>query len=121
MMPVKKSQMWLSGQIVCMNQGSGGESLVRGHNISVQQHCLFIERSGYGISPWLVTQFKTPGNYVEHRLNLIHTREKCAIERTFGQLKRRFSILSNCIRFSLDRVLKIVVSCTVLHNIGKQI
>lgn len=77
--------------------------------------------SGYGISPWLITPFKPAVNIVQGRFNRQHASERVIIERVFGQLKRRFPILGNCIRLSLDKVPKVVVSCAVLHNVAKHL
>lgn len=75
--------------------------------------------SGYGLSPWLITPFKPPTNGGERHFNLCHAKERVIIERCFGQLKKRFPILGNCVRVSLQRVPKVIVCCGVLHNIAK--
>lgn len=77
--------------------------------------------SGYGISPWLITPFKPPNNAAERDFNLNHAKERVIVERCFGQLKRRFPILANCVRVSLEKIPKIIVCCAVLHNIAKHL
>ncbi|XP_046684548.1 putative nuclease HARBI1 [Homalodisca vitripennis] len=77
--------------------------------------------SGYGISPWLITPFKPPQTDIQRRFNRVHAKERVVIERVFGQLKKRFPILGNCVRLSLDRVPKVIVTCTVLHNVAKHL
>lgn len=77
--------------------------------------------SGYGLSPWLITPFKPPRTDPERQFNLLHCRERVIIERCFGQLKRRFPILGNCVRVALRNVPKVIVSCAVLHNIAKHL
>lgn len=77
--------------------------------------------TGYGISPWLITPFKPPRNVDQRRFNLNHARERVMVERVFGQLKQRFPILGNCVRVSLQRVPKVIVTCAVLHNISKHL
>lgn len=77
--------------------------------------------SGYGLSPWLITPFKPPRTHQERQFNLIHARERVVIERCFGQLKRRFPILGNCVRVALNNIPQVVVSCAVLHNIAKNL
>lgn len=75
--------------------------------------------SGYGISPWLITPFKPPANAAERNFNLCHSRERVIIERCFGQLKKRFPILGNCVRVSLKKVPKalyVAQSYTTLQN-----
>ncbi|KAJ8944099.1 hypothetical protein NQ314_009555 [Rhamnusium bicolor] len=77
--------------------------------------------SGYGISPWLITPFQSPRNGLEPHFNLIQARERCIIERLFGQLKKRFPILGNCVRVTSKRVPKVIISCAVLHNVAKHL
>jgi hypothetical protein len=77
--------------------------------------------SGYGISPWLITPFKPAGNAAQRHFNLIHARERVIVERVFGQIKRRFPIVGNCVRVSLRRVPKVIVTCAVLHNVAKHL
>ncbi|KAJ8967661.1 hypothetical protein NQ314_002696 [Rhamnusium bicolor] len=76
---------------------------------------------GYGISPWLITPFQPPRNGLERHFNLIQARERCIIERLFGQLKKRFPILGNCVRVTSERVPKVIISCAVLHNVAKHL
>lgn len=75
--------------------------------------------SGYGIAPWLLTPFLPPRNRNEITFNTYHKKERVVIERVFGQLKQRFSILGNLIRIKLDKIPKTFVACAVLHNIAK--
>lgn len=82
--------------------------------------CL-IGDSGYGISPWLITPFKPPRDDRQRHFNRLHARERVVVERVFGQLKRRFPIIGNCVRISLERVPKLIVSCAVLHNVAKHL
>lgn len=77
--------------------------------------------SGYGISPWLITPFKPAVNNIERRFNRKHASERVVIERVFGQIKKRFPILGNCIRVPLHRVPKVIASCAVLHNVAKHL
>lgn len=77
--------------------------------------------SGYGLAPWLITPFKTPQQDIQRRFNHIHAKERVIIERVFGQLKKRFPILANCVRVSLERVPKLVLCCAVLHNVAKHL
>ena len=80
-----------------------------------------IGNSGYGISPWLITPFKPPRDDRQRHFNRLHARERVVVERVFGQLKRRFPIIGNCVRISLERVPKLIVSCAVLHNVAKHL
>lgn len=77
--------------------------------------------SGYGISPWMLTPYDEVRNALEHQFNVVHAQERVVIERIFGQMKRRFPILSSNVRISVDKVPKLIISCAVLHNIGKHL
>lgn len=77
--------------------------------------------SGYGIAPWLITPFKPPHTAQQVNFNLHHARERVVIERIFGQLKNRFPVLGNCVRVSLDKIPKTIISCAILHNVGKHL
>nr|CAI5852143.1 unnamed protein product [Callosobruchus analis] len=70
---------------------------------------------GYGISRWLMTPYRNP----EISFNTLFTKERVIIERCFGQLKRSFSILQYMVRLKLNRVVSVIISCAVLHNISK--
>ena len=75
--------------------------------------------SGYGITTWLLTPFDKPRNAREWNFNSTHAQERVIIERVFGQLKRRFPILSSQVRIAVKNVPKLVISCALLHNIAK--
>lgn len=75
--------------------------------------------SGYGLSPWLITPFQQPRNVQDRYFNLTHSQERVIVERIFGQVKKGFPILANCVRVSLENVPKVVISCCVLHNVAK--
>lgn len=77
--------------------------------------------SGYGITPFLLTPFLTPNTAAERNYNEIHKRARCSIERSFGQLKRRFHCLGSILRCDLDRVPSIIVVCFILHNQAKRL
>lgn len=76
---------------------------------------------GYGISPWLLTPFKNPNTHVQENYNSIHAKERCVIERCFGQLKRRFPMLQYTFRLKTETIPKHIVSAFVLHNIAKHL
>ncbi|KAJ8940577.1 hypothetical protein NQ314_010655 [Rhamnusium bicolor] len=67
------------------------------------------------------TSPEPPRNGLERHFNLIQARERCIIERLFGQLKKRFPILGNCVRVTSERVPKVIISCAVLHNVAKHL
>ncbi|XP_056636881.1 putative nuclease HARBI1 [Diorhabda sublineata] len=75
--------------------------------------------SGYGITPWLLTPFDESRNAREKNHNSTHAQERVIIERVFGQMKRRFPILSSQVRTPVKNVPNLVISCRVLHNVAK--
>lgn len=80
---------------------------------------LIIGDEGYGISPWLMTPYKRPNGPHETNYNRIHTKERVVIERAFGQIKRKFPILSGRIRIKTERIPTVVIACFVLYNVSK--
>lgn len=86
-----------------------------------QVNAVILGDIGYGISPWLMTPYENPMTQEEKAYNKIHAKERVIIERCFGQLKKRFSILQNPIRVALDKVPSIVLACATLHNIAKHL
>lgn len=75
--------------------------------------------SGYPLQPWLMTPFHNPAqNSPESRFNDAHIRTRNCIERCNGVLKSRFRCLlkERVLRYSPERVGKIVNSCAILHN-----
>ena len=77
--------------------------------------------SAYALRPWLLTPF--PGNPEGAKLsyNISHMRTRNVIERAFGVLKARFSVLKSGIRLKgkngHDRSAKLITACTILHNL----
>lgn len=80
---------------------------------------VLIADAGYALTPWLMTPFKNPRNDMERNYNRVHAENRVIIERLFGQLKRRFPILSSKIRIALEKIPTLIVSCFVLHNVSK--
>ena len=77
--------------------------------------------NGYAIAPFLLTPFLRPDTPAEVNYNWVHKRARCTIERTFGQVKRRFHCIGSILRCSLDRVPSVIVSCFILHNLAKDV
>lgn len=75
--------------------------------------------SGYGIAPFLMTPYPQPETEQQQRYNVLHARSRVAIERSFGQLKRRFPILRYGIRLQLHKAPTCILACFVLHNVAK--
>lgn len=96
---------------------SGVLDVVRRHDGDVS----LLGDSGYSITPWLLTPFDEPRNAHERKYNVTHAQERVIIERVFGQLKRRFPILSSQVRIRFENIPKLVISCAVLHNIAKHL
>lgn len=53
--------------------------------------------------------------------NTQHFKERLTIERVFGQITIKFSILANDCHVKLNKVPKVLVEFYVLYNIGKHI
>lgn len=81
-------------------------------------NAVLIADDGYGIEPSLMTPFANP-NEAERNYNTLLKRERCIIERCFGQLKRRFPILQYVCRVKLANVPKIIIASIILHNVAK--
>lgn len=74
--------------------------------------------SRYACRSYLLTPFLTPQTEKEVRYNAAHVKTRNVIERAFGVLKRRFSVLSTPVRTKLANTKNIIVACAVLHNIA---
>ncbi|XP_030762163.1 putative nuclease HARBI1 [Sitophilus oryzae] len=83
------------------------------------QRALLLADEGYGIEPCLMTPYQNPNTPEETRYNNLLKKERVCIERCFGQLKQRFSILQYKARLKLENIPKLIVCCVVLHNIAK--
>ncbi|MCL4138576.1 UNVERIFIED_CONTAM: hypothetical protein GTU68_043350 [Idotea baltica] len=75
--------------------------------------------SGYACKPYMMTPILRPANIHDRRFNSAQRSTRNVIERAFGVLKRRFSVLGpdSRMRNSLDTNMAIIVACTILHNI----
>ncbi|XP_066602013.1 putative nuclease HARBI1 [Prorops nasuta] len=79
---------------------------------------MLVGDGGYPALPWLLTPIRNPVNDNEISYNLIHSRTRNIVERTFGVLKRRFPCLSKGLTVKLITSTTIIVACAVLHNIS---
>ena len=79
---------------------------------------ILLRDSGYACRAYLLTPILNPKNAGDVRYNTAHRRTRCAIERCFGLLKRRFPCLQLGLRTALANTLVIIVATAVLHNFG---
>ncbi|XP_067272573.1 putative nuclease HARBI1 [Pseudorasbora parva] len=80
---------------------------------------LLLGDSGYPCRPWLMTPFMNPLNAAQERYNNALTHTRSIIERTIGQLKRRFHCLHSELRVEPPRACRIIVASVVLFNMSK--
>lgn len=80
---------------------------------------VFFGDNGYCNSPICLTPFLNPGNQAEENYNRIHKTTRCTIERSFGQLKKRFHCMGSILRIRLDRIPSTIIVCCILHNLAK--
>ena len=73
--------------------------------------------NGYVITPFLLTS----NTAAERNYNHIHKRTRCTIERTFGQVKRRFHCIGGTIRLKLERVPSVIAAALSSHNLAKRL
>ncbi|CAN7939602.1 unnamed protein product, partial [Ixodes hexagonus] len=81
---------------------------------------LLLGDSGYTCQPLLMTPFRSPSSAAEVRYYTAHTTTRSIVERTIGQLKRRFHCLHTELRMEPSRCCDIIVACCVLHNLAKR-
>ena len=80
---------------------------------------LLLGDSGYPIKPWLMVPFSNPETPAQQCFNQVFTKERVIIERCFGQLKRRFPMLTGVVRVATKKIPTLIVACVVLHNVAK--
>ena len=73
--------------------------------------------SGYPLLPYLMVPIQCPGSEGELSYNFIHCQVRNCIERAFGCIKKRFAVLAQPNRQSLENALNTTIACFVLHNI----
>ena len=74
--------------------------------------------SGYPAKRFLLTPFMNPAEPHQVRYNNAHARTRVVVEQTIGILKRRFGILGDKMQLVPLKACKVVVACSVLHDIG---
>ena len=74
--------------------------------------------SAYQLTDKMMTPYRNPKAGAESTYNYKHSATRMAIEKCFGQVKRRFPLLKNGLRFKdLAVSAKCIVSCFILHNL----
>lgn len=114
-------------------EGSAGDSRVLKDALQRQNHLripngkYFLVDAGYTNGPGFLAPYRgtryhlkewngnTPQNYKE-LFNLRHSRARNVIERSFGVLKKRWSILRTPSFFDIKTQIRIINACFVLHN-----
>ena len=79
--------------------------------------------SGYACKRWLLTPFRDNqlrGCRKRENYNREQKRARCLVERSFGQLKRRWACLHGELRVTPGKACKVIVACFALHNVAKE-
>lgn len=77
---------------------------------------LLIGDAGYGCSKYMLTPFRNPITQQQKNYNKALSSTRSCVERTFGQWKRKFRVLTIKSEISLDKFMAIVVATAVVHN-----
>ncbi|XP_061194770.1 putative nuclease HARBI1 [Saccostrea echinata] len=74
--------------------------------------------SAYGLEMWMMTPYRDRGNLTQsqYQYNYIHSSTRMVIERTFGAIKGRFRRLKFVDIQDIEKIVKVVISCCVLHE-----
>ncbi|KAM7304476.1 putative nuclease HARBI1 [Ixodes scapularis] len=67
---------------------------------------LLLGESGYACDPWLMTPFLVSSSSPEEEYNKAHITTRCIVERTIGQLKKRFNCLHAELRMLPQEMLR---------------
>ena len=80
--------------------------------------------SSYACKRWLLTPYREnqlQGIRMRENYNREQKRARSLIERSFGQLKRRWCCLHGELRLSPEKACKVIASCCALHNLAKDL
>lgn len=83
-----------------------------------QLNGLLVGDSGYPSLPFLLTPVANPTTDAEETYNIVQSKTRRIVERTFGTWKRRFPCLSKGLTNKLICSTAIVMACAVLHNLS---
>lgn len=74
--------------------------------------------SAYPLSPFCMVPYRNESTAQERRFNYKQSATRMAIEKCFGQIKRRFPILKNGLRFKrVKDSAKCILACFILQNL----
>ena len=79
--------------------------------------------SGYACKKWLLTPFRDnqlQNCHKRENFNREQKRARCIVERSFGQVKRRFACLHGEVRLSPAKTCKVIFASFCLHNLAKE-
>ena len=79
---------------------------------------LILGDSGYALSNYLLTPYDNPITRQQRRFNSSQKCARSSVERSFGQLKRRFPALKYGLRVQPEKACLIIGTCFILHNIA---
>ena len=68
-----------------------------------------------------MTPYADPVTRPAKKYNRAHKSTRCSVERSIGQLKRRFSSLSRGSRLNPNKCCLVIVTSVILHNIAKRL
>ena len=77
--------------------------------------------SGYALTNFLMTPYDNPTTRQERRFNITHKTTRSSVERSIGQLKRRFHGLKSGLRVQPEKACLFITACVILHNIAKML
>lgn len=86
---------------------------------NVTQGKFIVGDSAYPLRNWLVTPFRDNGrlNAQQRRFNQRLSSARQVVERVFGHLKGRFRRLRELSFRKLDRIVRLIISGCILHNL----
>ena len=108
--------------IVAKWPGSTHDSFIfRTSNLHRIDDGLILGDSGYALCRYLMTPYADPVTRPEKRYTRAHKSTRCSVERSIGQLKRRFASLNRGLRLNPNKCCLVIVASVILHNIAKHL